>query len=398
MDADAWNGRFPAEVAAALIEHGHGEEVRRHADAGDWSCARVLAEALVARGEPDAAIEVLRPFADAGRWAAVDALASVLDARDRTEEALALVRRHAAAGGRHTGPRLAELLARLGRTGEIVAMLGPYANDPYYARALVRLTAGGGHDDELVALLRAQLGATGWVPPHAESLLATVLERQGRVDEAVALLGADDVGQLAGILARHGREVQLRDLVAGGGGPPAAVQLAGWLEERGRAADAVEVLRRFEADAWELADLLARHGRTDEALAAVGTMTGHDVDLHLLRNEMLVRCGRSGQAIAELRERPDTRTWHVAARLADLLAGAGRPQEAAAVLDAVDRTGLTTTELAILLIRQGRAAQAADLFPPGEPADPVKDDLDAAFWRRFRGGGQPAARPASHSR
>ncbi|MFC4040631.1 tetratricopeptide repeat protein [Dactylosporangium siamense] len=415
-----------AGVVAVLIEHGHQDEVRRRADAGDFACAQGLAAVLVAHGRWEAAADVLRPFADAGRWAAVDALAGILVAHDRTDEALTLVRRHAAAGGPDTGPLLAELLARQGRTDEIVAMLRPHIAETRYAESLVRLTTG--HDDELARLLREQLGIADplWGPAV---LLATVLERQGKVDEAVEVLrdrleAVNDVAPLADILARHDREAQLRDLVAGAGGMVAALRLATWLEERGRIDDAIEVTRPHLVEpgaAVFLARLLTRHGRSDEAidvllpvpammgehavcavgelcdllvgrgrveeaLAVVDRLDAHDdmrVELHLARAAVLVRAGRVEPAIAGLRDLPEVRTWRVASYLADLLIEAGRPDEAGAVLDAVDRTVLWSGDLATLLIRRGNIAEALALFQE-QGEDPVKRDLDAAFWRRFR--------------
>ncbi|GAB3846092.1 tetratricopeptide repeat protein [Dactylosporangium cerinum] len=413
-------------MVAVLIEHGHHDEVRRLADAGDFACAQGLAGVQLAHGRWEAAAEALRPLADAGRWAAVDALAGILDAHDRTDEALTLVRRHATAGGPHTGPLLAELLARQGRTDEIVAMLLPCIADRSYAEPLVRLTTG--HDDELARLLRDQLGTVCPLLRPAE-LLATVLERQEKVDEAVAVLrdhlvAVNDVAPLADILARHEREAQLRDLVAGAGGEVAALRLATWLEERGRVDDAVEVTRPYIAapDAavflarlltrhgrigeaidvlrpvpatmgehagcvvGELCDLLVERGRTDEALAFVddlGARDGMGADLHLERAAVLVRAGRIESAIAWLRDRPDVRTWRVASCLADLLIDAGRPDDAGAVLDAVDRTDLWVDDLATLLIRRGKAAEALALFQEQGEDTAVKAELDAAFWSRF---------------
>src|SRR5690349_11344543 len=127
--------RLPHDVAAALVEHGHLERARRRADAGDWHCARLLADL------PGADPEALRPFAEAGVWEAVERLSAALDAQGRTDEALALVRRHASAGGPLAAPRLAALLARLGRTGEVIALLGPHTGTALHAHALVEATA-----------------------------------------------------------------------------------------------------------------------------------------------------------------------------------------------------------------------------------------------------------------
>ncbi|WP_327010836.1 hypothetical protein OHA72_28380 [Dactylosporangium sp. NBC_01737] len=124
-------------------------------------------------------------------------------------------------------------------------------------------------------------------PWNAEMLLATVLQRQGRVDEAVAVLRSSYsrggvmhvnlIEQLAGILAWHD-PAALVAFVAGDGCEYAADRLAGELERQGRVDEAVSVLRPFAADgngnvaerqAEILAELLVRQGRVDEALAVL---------------------------------------------------------------------------------------------------------------------------------
>ncbi|MGM0348075.1 hypothetical protein [Streptomyces sp. Adlamb9] len=76
-------------------------------------------------------------------------------------------------------------------------------------------------------------------PDNAVELLATVRERQGRVDEAIALLrtreitSANDRDQLADLLARHERVGELREYAVSDPTGDAARCLAEYLEERG---------------------------------------------------------------------------------------------------------------------------------------------------------------------
>ncbi|AGZ42760.1 hypothetical protein AFR_22450 [Actinoplanes friuliensis DSM 7358] len=359
-------------VAAALVENGYLELARQEARRGDFDCADALARAC-----PEEAVELYRPFAAAGVWMAVHRLTGVLPA----EEAIALVRPQAEAGERLFVVRLAELLAEQGRIDEAISVLRPGLDDWYLARALVELTAGRDRDDEVLNLLL-----------HHESLRATVLERQGRPDEAVALLtsklrGPDsyDVGhaqQIARILAWHDPPALL-EFAAGDGREYATRILAESLEDQGRTDEAIEVLRGDPS----LPELLVRHGRLDEAIELLHPLVEADPEQHfqllctlLIRQgragerpevpgldpfdvrmdwvEALVECGRTEEAIAALRDDPDADSGFVRARLATLLAD----EEAIAVLRPDEEAEL----LATLLIRQGRPGEALELLRRGD--------------------------------
>jgi thioredoxin-like negative regulator of GroEL len=433
-------------VALALVDHGRLQGVRLLAAGGDWHCARVLARALVTRGETDAALAVVRPFADHGHWEAVECLAGILDRCDRTDEAIGLVRRHLAAGGPYGTTRLAALLARQGRTDEVIELLRPHLADPVYAQALIVLTAGTGHDDQVATLLRDRIRAEQhqarrwpYLPSNTETLLAVVLERQNRVDDAVALLrarlrdgdaSADHVDQLAEILAGHAREAELRLLAAETDGERVACRLAVWLEKQDRvdeavttlwplansdspdatavlagllarhdrADEAVEVLRAgltttpdVECLLALLCDLLISLGRPDEAVAAIEDVAAHHggmwLELRVERCRVLARCGRIEEAITAVRNDPDSP--YLTRELADLLVEAGRPQEAIAVLRRGQQDPWNTTRLAELLIQQGQVTDAIEPFRAKAAArQKSKAKEDAAFWHQFRAGNQ----------
>ncbi|MEV0395589.1 tetratricopeptide repeat protein [Polymorphospora rubra] len=417
-----YDGWIPPWVVSTLVEHGHLGEVRVQADLGDWYCAHEVVGVLLDQDRLQAALDVLRPFVDSGWWEAVKTLADILEQRGRRDEAIALVRPYAEVGDRLAVARLAGMLSRQGRVDDVIALLRPGIEDWYLAEALVELTAGQGRDGEVTALLRGlveakqrQAAPRFAEPRNAETLLATVLERQGRVDDAVALLHehlrGDGVGavnvlkHLADILARHGRETQLRDFVAGAGGEYAAYRLAAHLEGQGRLREAVEALRPFTAGgsrnpAAMLAELLTRHGRVDEAIAVLRPVAvpmggdgwtvrmlwtlladqgrvdealtviddlaveagGMSTEPFLERILLLAYCGRFDQAIVELRNHREADTWYMVGYLADVLADAGRLDEAVAVLSSSDHHVVHATALATLLIRQGRVAEAVEIL------------------------------------
>ncbi|MFJ3327414.1 hypothetical protein ACIPMT_23510 [Streptomyces griseus] len=322
-----YDGWIPPAVATALHEHGHDGELREAAARGDWFCAQVLAEAAVAGSDPDGqaeALALLEPFASTGWWTAVRAVCRLLAARGRVDEAADLLRPQAASGHREAVREFAPLLARQGHVDQVVALLGPRTADSSLAELLVELTANHGRDEEIAALLPpVGVGATtpfeprttddwGTVPLHA-----TLLERQGRVDDAAALLRdhvsvdgivfADHAEQLAALLARHGREAELRACLAEDVDEYARGALARLLEEQDRTEEAVALLRGYTDGgdphaACELAELLARHGRHDEAteiLRRVAEIPGGHADwiIHLLCR-LFVEAGRAVDALA----------------------------------------------------------------------------------------------------
>ncbi|MET9610577.1 hypothetical protein ABZZ17_36795 [Streptomyces sp. NPDC006512] len=423
-------GCVPPHLVTYLLDHGHARTVHELARDGEWFCARALARALADEDRQEEALEVLDPYVATGWWTAVDEAAALLGAWRRVEEALDLVRPYAEAGERSALREFALLLGRAGRGGEAYELLRPHVADWYLAGPLVEVSAGLGRDEEVAALLAARIapdracarcGTTEcgarYVEPHnAVALLASVRERQGRTDEAFELLrthGAAHVNcldPLAEMLARHDRMEELRACAAAASGGNAARFLAGLLEERGDVAGAVGVYRPLaEAGsphaAVGLAELLARHGRGDEAIGVLVALPaargGHEDwvldplcalyvargraeeglahfagivdppgceewDLLRMRATLLAALGRVDEAVAELRAHPEGGSAYAAEAVAGLLAGAGRVAEAVAVLDPErpdDRQ-----PLAELLLELGRVGEAVAVLRRPLPA------------------------------
>ncbi|MFF2198475.1 tetratricopeptide repeat protein [Streptomyces sp. NPDC058157] len=413
MDAAELDGRFRSYsrcitpyLVTRLLDLGHTEEVARQAGRGEWFCAQELARRLAGRERWAEAREVLAPYVATGWWTAVEAAAGLLEQWGKPDEAIALARPHARVGDRPAMASFARLLARHGRAGEAFELLLPHAGDGFLVTVLVEVAAPAGRDEDVAALLAARVGAAP-SPALEEDLLATVRERRGRVDEAIALLRPRSAGsswhahdRFADLLARHDRIGELRTYAAELEGP--ARRLAELLEERGDVEGAIAVyrmpegsqeLRRFRA--LRLAELLGRHGRVEEAvavlrslgelrpgpedwlvrtlcslyadfgraeegLAFLDTLDPHDSDeawaFFEARLPLLAACGRREEAIAQVRAHPEGDTWYGASALGGLLAEGGRLEEAVTVLGA--HASGNSRDLAEHLITLGRVQEA----------------------------------------
>jgi tetratricopeptide (TPR) repeat protein len=394
-----------------LIEYGYVRDVERLAEEGDWFCARAIAARRVEQGRYQAALALLTPYSDTGWWTAVREIAQLLERSDQTGAAIDLVLPYAETGDRAALAYAAGLLARCGRVDDAFAMLRPRLGDPFHARTLVTISAGLGRDEEVVKVLGAAAAAAPardrW---HAADLCASVLERMGRVEEAVALLRerarvrnvtyVNLVEHLADLLARHGRAEELRALTDSYGGEHAAFRLARYLESVGDLDGAVALLEPIAASGRPnpsvvLAELLLSSGRTDEALASLRrALVGGEEDwlintwaqlmagagradeamavldeladgpfgmtweLFEQRVGLLAASGRAEQAIDELRAHPRSGEWYAAWYLAELLTDEGRAEEALAVLESSPEHAMSADLRARLLISQGRADEA----------------------------------------
>lgn len=119
------------------------------------------------------------------------------------------------------------MVAETGRVDEAIELLRPHLAQPALVAVLVEVTDGRERDQEVGALLRAQIESRRSAAPQASQVTsnvvipaAMVLERHGRVDEAIGLLedqidsrlgrSRNDIDHLAWLLQRVGAEDRLR--------------------------------------------------------------------------------------------------------------------------------------------------------------------------------------------
>ncbi|GAA2155700.1 hypothetical protein GCM10009760_55850 [Kitasatospora kazusensis] len=436
------SGCIPPLLVTRLLELGHTEEVEFQAGRGEWFCAREWARLRGDQGQQGQALEVLAPYVATGWWPAARAQAELLEGWGRVEEAIALSRPYAQAGDRSALEFFARLLARHDHSDEAFALLRTGIEDWFLAAALVDVAEGTGLDEEAAALLTGRndaghpCGDPGknnpgcdsrrTEPSNAVGLLAAIRERQGRIEDAIALLRTRDAtsvngrDQLADLLARHDRIEELRAYAASEYHGHAARRLAEMLEEHGDVEGAIDVYRqpgeslaRRCHGAVQLSQLLARHGRGDEAIEVMRTLADspggaddwivdtlctlyadhgrsqdglayldalkarrggeEEWDYSRMRLPLMAHCGLLDEAIEQARAHPEGGTWYAAWSISDLLAQAGRTDEAIAVLE--QHAPSNSSVLAQRLVDLGRIKDAVRVLqqPRIKPATPTWD-------------------------
>lgn len=385
-------GGVPPQIVNGILERGGLEQLVEAArERGDWFCAEGAVRALCVAGEFERAWGVIEPFVDTGWQPAVRVGADVLVRWGRTGQALGLADPRGRNGKvREAWPDYAEVLVGADRVDEAIDVLVPHLCDGRVLRSLVSVTEGQGRDARVLELLAQTArelrdcrtpcgGGDVWEVLHAQAL---VMERLGRVDEAITLLGGDmDAQRLpqntvefyAELLARHGRIEELGELATGVHAAGAVRPYVAALEGLGRVEDAEEHLRRLIAAAeyptryqGELLELLVRQGRFRAAVEAVAHTFDDLHETNLLQPAILLLAehGRADEALKLTEERsaefieesgywlPSNRWW--------LMGEAGRCREAIAEIaaltpDEVDDRDLT---LAMLLAKDGREDEA----------------------------------------
>ncbi|WP_405983221.1 tetratricopeptide repeat protein [Streptomyces sp. NBC_00158] len=416
-------GGLPPRIVKLLLEHNHLDLViQAAAERGEWFCAQGAAQALCRAGEFGRALRVMEPFVATGWRDALWARAVILLQAGRTQEARDLVRPDEAGRASATGCRaFAELLATAGRVDEAVDLLLPHLDESWILSALVEITEGRGRDERMLELIaphaegaRRARGQGRRDHPFsgAQELEARVLERAGRAEEAIRILGRDIAGRhflfqntltaYAELLARHGRLDALRELAVGRDAHVVLDVYAQALRDHGRADEAEAVMREaIAADDWVgyrawLSATLLGDGRLDDAIAVAEPGFGwydcsnllaplvsllddpkdvlylvehpsvvphhdHEEFQHQWRAWALAGLGRVDEAIALAEAHPAQQTDPRIIK-AGLLDTAGRLDDAAAELRALG-TVKAREELSEVLIRQGRPAEAIAVHP-----------------------------------
>ncbi|MBC9711179.1 hypothetical protein H9Y04_01150 [Streptomyces sp. TRM66268-LWL] len=427
------SGCIPPDLVSRLLAFGHAATVEAWARRGEWFCAREWARLLGERDRQADALEVLAPYVETGWWTAVRSTAELLESWGRADEAIALSRARMEAGHPMALEFHARLLARHGRGDEAFDLARPCIDDWSVATALVDVAESAGRDEEAAELLAARIPADhrcdspwccrGLDADTAISLLATVRERQGRVDEAVTLLRTRSItsvngrDQLADLLARHDRIEELRAYAASetlgdalrclaevlerrgdiegaisayrkqgdcssAHGPDIAYALAQLLARHGRGDEAIDVMRAqaetYNGDDWilhALAGLYLAQGRAEEGLTHLDALAGarkgkEEWDLYWIRLPLMAACYGTDEAVARARSHPEAGTAYAAEPIAELYADAGRIEEAVAVLES--QAAVHRRPLAGYLIELGRVEDAVTVLKAPVANPPVQ--------------------------
>ncbi|MER6303171.1 hypothetical protein ABT247_26925 [Kitasatospora sp. NPDC001539] len=399
---DTLGGVLPRLVDAIRDRGGLETLIQAAREREDWFCAAGAVQELCAAGTFGRAWAVVEPFASTGWQPAVRVGADVLMRWGRVDQALELARPEGPPENAVDASRdYAALLLRAGRVEEAIGALGPHLRSGRVLTALVEMTDGQGCDERVLELLAPIAEEFRRDPerPGVRDLWdvlpaqARVLERSGRVDEAIRLLGADVAARRHGVLntvefyaellARRGRIVELREL-ADTHKHAAVHPYVRARESLGQAAEAEAYLRGLIAarhPGWYesmLMELLIRQGRFDDAIKAAEHTFDDLYDDNLLQGALSLLAdqgqhdkaigltqGRSPEFLAENEDWLRSNRWW-------LMGESGRAREAIAEIEALSADEVDDRELTIawLLAQDARVEEAIALLRslPGKRA------------------------------
>lgn len=379
-------GRFSASGRPAVVEH--------------------TARLLVAAGRVEEALALTRT--SAGATVSTTEPAQDLDQYHSNERAALRL--------------LADLLTAQGRRSEAFELLQPYARHASVTHAWITAAEGLGRDAEVADLLAEMVAENPGANGAKVGDLAEVLIRSGRADEAEALLRprliSDDlvhlslIRQLVNLFLSQGREDAVRELIDGPAERYAAAYFAELLEARGdleaalatlapfatvdhnnqlayaklllradRMPEAAELLLALDdgfvpgAGLRQLCATLTERGQHDQALALIDDAAERNAGLTFgllkLRTTVLAARGDLDLALAELAANPQAASVAGALHIAELLADAGRHEEALAMLAPHSTDATAALERAKLLVALGRADEAVEVALKRTPKRPA---------------------------
>ncbi|GAA2912058.1 hypothetical protein Acy02nite_90140 [Actinoplanes cyaneus] len=337
-----------------LRKHGRVNELGTRAAGGDSLAAVVLAKIRTDRGEVASAIELLRPFAGSGNDAARAQLAALLDMTDEAE-----LRARAGRGDDRAARRLSDLLLGQGRAEHAIELLREHSGGRNeHTLRLAVLLRRQNNASQAFALLRAPAAAGDWAIGRP---LVQMLRADDRLPEA------SDVVQPF-VARTSGACVVLADLLFAQGASEQAVSLL----EQHAPADR-DASRRLVA-------VLTAGGRVDEALAVLRTTTESRQSAQDLPALLKTLNRRS-----ELETLAAEGNSEAAGILVEMMAADGELDEAIALAGRFDHAsrvnGSSFGTLADELAGRGRLAEAMRLLREAPPNSYLDDKLVSLLVR-----------------
>jgi hypothetical protein len=367
------NGETCESIMTRWCEHGHHDAadvvLRAWADIGDRAAAEEWAKLLIKHDRTDQATAIAQTLVNIGKqnhaawW-----FRQLLVEQDRTAEAMTVLQAMADAGGAHAVGLLEQEVFGRFRTHRARSLCG--SREEYIVEGWFDRLVDQDRTDEAMTLLRAMADVGQY---SGSDSLADILAEQGKIDELRARADKELAEvqflrhfdpRLAQLLVEQDSTDELRAR-ADAGSWASASRLARLLDDRGNteeltaradngdeAASRTLALRLFHQEdmvglearadagdkeaAWLLTELLLKHGRTEQAIMIQRALanTGDSQQKNRLA-EMLLKQGNSQEAISVLRAAADAGDAWLAAEWAELLIEQDRIDQATSIIQAL---------------------------------------------------------------